>query len=107
MSTGHDKFLEEFKQLCQDSHRLFLPEKGDETVAITLYDFHINEYSYEVLYDTAKAYINASPKIATITLHNFALRCGEFREKVAAEHESQNKIQEIMQQTKTRMEGLK
>lgn len=100
-----DEFIDFFEKVCEEEHKLFIPDPPrQEKVGQNLLDFHAKYHTHDILARSADFYIRTN--IGPFLIFDFAMQINSAREHVLMDIASQKNFNDLLDQTKKRMEGL-
>lgn len=105
MSLTSKEVKHTFQRLCEEYGKLFIPDdKRDPGIVSSLINHYENSYDTDLLIQCIDFWIRKADE--PILIYNFAIESSTVRERVLSEREIQKNFDELLAQTKKRMENL-
>lgn len=98
MKTTGEQTIQHFKDCCKKQSKLFIPDSPrQEAVADALADF----YDQQVLFKAIEYFIKS--RTGPFLVFDFAVESKSYTDRVVFDTKSNNKFQEILEDTRKRM----
>lgn len=105
MSQSSEVLKSLFQKYCKESGKLFIPRGDDNAIAESLVSFYETHHSLKVLDQCVSYYIKNSSD--PILIYNFALESSKVRDHILEENDIKENFDNLVRQTKERMERFK
>lgn len=100
-----EEFIAFFETTCEKERKLFIPDPPrQEKVAKNLLDFHGKYHTHDILARSVDYHIKTN--IGPFLVFDFAIGINNAREHVLTEIASQKNFDDLLNETKKRMEGF-
>lgn len=105
MKLTSEAVIDTFVKYCKEYGKLFVPdEKRDEAIVNSLISYYEDNYDSQLLIDCINAWIKTGEE--PILIYNFAIESSKVRSLVLTDRQSRREFNDLLQQTRERMEAL-